>query len=296
MPMLLIEGDYRILNAKPDGDTVRFDPHDAAFWYDIPGTHKIDKTHRNSRGGANLRLDAIDALETHYLGTGPHEVHQPLDLGAHAARDELLSWLGFTTVQHAGEKVTASTPESVPGFILASAIDVHSRCVALAGRGAPPAGKKSGDWITVDVPLLRTTANHHLLALGLAFPTFYANLFPDLRTELTAVSQQARSAGLGVWAKDMTTTGAAITGLSSLTDDLVLLPKLFRRLADHLRFAPDSSLDCFPSYLFGGADRFRVLSQGPTAKTLNGLHHVVEVNGGTVRMTHPIEDLVFAEE
>lgn len=29
------------------------------------------------------------------------------------------------------------------------------------------------------------------------------------------------------------------------TDDLVLLPKLFRRLADHLRFAPDSSLDCF---------------------------------------------------
>ncbi|MFF3149583.1 nuclease, partial [Streptomyces sp. NPDC057927] len=79
-------------------------------------------------------------------------------------------------------------------------------------------------------------------------------------------------------------------------DDLVLLPKLFRRLADHLRFAPDSSLDCFPSYLFGGADRFRILSQGPTAKTLTGLHHVVEVNGGTVRMTHPIEDLVFAEE
>ncbi|MFF4131179.1 hypothetical protein ACFY1B_06525 [Streptomyces mirabilis] len=110
------------------------------------------------------------------------------------------------------------------------------------------------------------------------------------------VSLQARSAGLGVWAKDTTTTGAAITGPSSLTDDLVLLPKRFRRLADHLRFAPDTSLDCFPSHLFGGADRFRILSQGSTAKALTGLHHVVEVNGGTVRMTHPIEDLVFAEE
>ncbi|WP_405879505.1 hypothetical protein OG762_13155 [Streptomyces sp. NBC_01136] len=165
-------------------------------------------------------------------------MHQPLDLGAHAARDELLSRLGFTTVQHSGEKVTASTPESVPGFILAGAIDVHSRCVALAGRGAPPAGTKSGDWITVDVPLLQTTANHHLLSFGLVFPTFYSDLFPDLRTELTTVAQQARAAGLGVWAKDRTTTRATITGL----------------------------------------------------------HHVIEVTGKTVRMTRPIEDLVFAEE
>jgi len=296
MPMLLIEGDYRILNGKPDGDTVHFDPHDAAFWYEVPGARTIDKDHRNSRGGANLRLDGIDALETHYLGVGPHEVHQPLTLGAHAARDELLSRLGFTSVQHSGEKVTTTTPESVPGFILASGIDVHSRCIALAGRGAPPAGKKSGDLINVDVPLLRTTANHHLLSLGLAFPTFYSNLFHDLRTELATVAQQARTAGLGVWGKDKTISGAEITGLSSITDDLVILPKLFRRLADYLRFTGGSSLDCFPSYLFGGADKFRILSQGPTAKTITGLNHVVDITDGTVRMTHPIEDLVFSEE
>ncbi len=73
-------------------------------------------------------------------------------------------------------------------------------------------------------------------------------------------------------------------------------PKRFRRLANSLRFAPDTSLDCFPSHLFGGANQYRILSQGSTAKALTGLHHVVEVNGGTVRMTHPIEDLVFAEE
>ncbi|QFZ76609.1 nuclease [Streptomyces fagopyri] len=295
MRMLLIEGDYRILNGEPDGDTVRFDPHDAAFWYDVPGSHRIDKSHRNSRGGANLRLDSIDALETHYLGTGPHQVHQPLDW-AHAARDELLAWLGFTAVQLSGEKVTGTTPASVPGFVLASTIDVHSRCVALAGRGAPPAGTRSGDWVTVDAPLLRTTVNHHLLALGLVFPTFYANLSSGLRAEMTAAAAQADAAGLGVWAADRTTEGAKITGLSSITDDLVLLPKLFRRLADYLRFADGPSLDGFRAYLFGGGDRFRVLSQGPAAKTLTGLHHVVDVTDGTVRMTHPVTDLVFAEE
>lgn len=295
MRMLLIEGDYRVLNGEPDGDTVHFDPHDAAFWYDVPGSHRIDKNHRNSHGGAGLRLDSIDALETHYLGTGPHEVHQPLDL-AHAARDELLSWLGFTAVQLSGEKVTGTTPASVPGFVLAGTVDVHSRCVALAAQRAAGFYTRSGDWVTVDVPLLRTTVNHHLLALGLVFPTFYSSLSPDLRTEMTAVAAQADAAGLGVWAGDRTTKGATITGLSSITDDLVILPKLFRRLADYLRFTGGPSLACFPAYLFGGGDRFRILSQGPAAKTLTGLHHVIDVTDGTVRMTRPVTDLVFAEE
>ncbi|MFC9628800.1 hypothetical protein ACFTY8_05795 [Streptomyces mirabilis] len=73
MPMLLIEGDYRILNAKPDGDTVRFDPHDAAFWYEIPGPHKIDKTHRNSRGGAD-RFRILSQGPTAKTLTGLHHV------------------------------------------------------------------------------------------------------------------------------------------------------------------------------------------------------------------------------
>jgi hypothetical protein len=43
-----------------------------------------------------LRLEAIDALETHYSRTG---ASQPLSLG-HAARDEVLKWVGFTSVTH----------------------------------------------------------------------------------------------------------------------------------------------------------------------------------------------------
>ena len=75
----------------------------------------------NASGAAQLRLDAIDALETHY---GTPRTHQPLDL-AHAASAELLDWLGFNNVVRAqDETVTSSTPETVAGFILTRSADL----------------------------------------------------------------------------------------------------------------------------------------------------------------------------
>jgi hypothetical protein len=32
MPMLVIEGSYRVVGAAPDGDSVRFYPNDPAEW------------------------------------------------------------------------------------------------------------------------------------------------------------------------------------------------------------------------------------------------------------------------
>jgi hypothetical protein len=298
MSMLLITGSYRILGGQPDGDTVHFTPRDPGFWCDVSGRHRVK---RDVNGGASLRLDGVDALETHYRGAGPGLVHQPLDLGAHAARNELLNWLGFTdVVQDAEEKVTASTPETVPGYILASGADVYGRCVALIGRGDPPKvgnpakPAKSGNRIDVDVDMLHQTANHHLLSLGLVYPTFYSSLFKELRADMTATTQQARAAMApdSVWLHDVTTTGAKIESLASLTDEQVIVPKLFRRVADYIRlFGP--SLACLPAYLAGGADEFFVPDQHDS---IVGLQHVVEVTNGTFRMTRPIEDLTFVEK
>ncbi|SEB98067.1 hypothetical protein SAMN05216532_0091 [Streptomyces sp. 2231.1] len=283
MPMLLIKGFYEVKGTQPDGDTVHFTADDPTEWSLVGGGAGRAVEH-NAVGRATLRLDAIDALETHY---GPSRVHQPLQF-AHAARDELLSRLGFTDVQRgSGETVTASTPETVPGFILTRGADVHGRCVALAGNG--PAPGTSGLEIDVDVAVLRTTVNHHLLAEGLAYPTFYRSLFTSLRTEMAAAATQAREAGRGLWPSDVTTTGAKITGLASLTDDAVILPKLFRRLVDYLRLT--MPLACLPALLAGVQDRFSILSTG---ERRTGLHHIVEVtNDHTVRITHPPEDLLF---
>ena len=285
MPMLVIEGFYEIKGSQPDGDTVHFTAADPAQWSLVGGGRGRAVEH-SAVGRAKLRLDAVDALETHY---GPQRVHQPLRF-AHAARDELLSWLGFTDVQRRpDETVTATTPETVPGFVLTRGADVHGRCIALAGRGTAPG--TSGLEIDVDEAVLRTTVNHHLLTQGLAYPTFYRTLFTTLRVELATVSQQARDEGRGLWPTDATLSGAKITGLASLTDDVAVLPKLFRRLVDYLRLG--MPLSCSPAFLAGVGDRYSILSTGERCV---GLHRVVEVtNGQTIRMTHPPEDLVFED-
>ncbi|MFF7992553.1 thermonuclease family protein [Kitasatospora xanthocidica] len=284
MTMLLIQGTFHVKGAQPDGDSIHFTPDNTSEWDLLHGLHPVQHNHQ---GRAQLRLDAIDATETHY---GPNRDHQPLTPG-HAAGDELLRFLGFTAFQRdAGETITDSTPTDTPGFILTRGADQFGRCIALVGSGNGPAA--SGTQVAVDVPLLRTTANHHLLKTGLAFPTYYRDLFPDLRAELTQVSVAARTAGLGLWPQDVTTTGAKITGPASVTTDAVILPKLFRRLIDYFQLG-SFDLTGFPAYLAQRADKYTILS---TSHFTTGLDFVVEVtNGNVLRMTNPPEDLVFDE-
>jgi hypothetical protein len=162
MPMLCLAGTYRVLSTEPDGDSIRFYADLPAAWQRVPGPNQV---RTNAGGGAQLRLDGVDALETHYSPRGGGPVHQPIDL-AHQARDELLRWLGFRGVQRDGEVVTAATPEQLPGYLLTSGADLYGRCVALAGRGDAPAA--SGTQTMVRVADLRRTANHRLVAAGLA--------------------------------------------------------------------------------------------------------------------------------
>ncbi|HJQ48040.1 MAG TPA: hypothetical protein VJ870_17230 [Amycolatopsis sp.] len=61
MTLTLIKGNFRIVGASPDGDSVRFYPDDPMAFSKAGMRVRL-----NSRGGAQLRLDAIDALETHY--------------------------------------------------------------------------------------------------------------------------------------------------------------------------------------------------------------------------------------
>jgi hypothetical protein len=285
MPMLCLAGTYRIVASEPDGDSIRFYPDDPAQWERVPGTHAVQT---NATGGAQIRLDGIDALETHYSPRGSGPLHQPLQL-AHQAGDELLRWLGFRGVQRDGEEVTAATPDRLPGFLLTRGADLYGRCVALAGRGDPPG--RSGAQVNVNLTLLRRTANHRLMATGLAYPTFYLKLFPDLRRELAKQAQQARPK-TGVWALDRTQKGIEVKSLETLTDDAVIMPKLFRRLVDYLTLNDDDPvLTGFPAYLAQREDRVFILSTGH----YTGFDYVVEVKKQIVRLTTAPEDLVFQE-
>jgi endonuclease YncB( thermonuclease family) len=289
MSMLLIQGAYRIVGTRPDGDTVRFVPDDPTQWDLVPGLHPV---HRNATGGANLRLEGIDALETHYRPpTGGAELHQPTPF-TDKATDELLTWLGFTQVQRKpdGTVKAPTTPAEVPGYILTRGADRYGRCVALAGRGAAPAA--SGGQVNVTTVMLKKTANHHLLATGLAYPTYYRSLFLDLRKELTAAVESARKGGKGLWPADKTTSGAEVVAPPVISEDVVL-PKLFRRLAEYIVLNNgDPALGGFAAFLAQKADKFTIISTGHFS---TGLDLVVEVNAKKIKMTERPENLLFDE-
>jgi endonuclease YncB( thermonuclease family) len=287
MPMLTIEGTYRVIGAAPDGDSVRFTPNDPAQWDLVGGPHTV---RRNASGGAQLRLDGIDALETHYPTSGGI-VHQPLEFG-HQAATGLLDWLGFSGVtRDEAEKVTAATPDQVPGYILTRTADIYGRCVALAGRGAAPAA--SGGNVHVSPELVAETINYQQLVSGVAYPTFYRKLYPDLRAAMTEAAAAARAAGTGLWSQDVTNSGADLTeGVAALADKAVVLPKLFRRLTDYYGLNHgDPSLAGFAAYLAQRNDRVLILPAGHWTS----LDTAIDVAGQTIRLTTAPENLVFDE-
>lgn len=288
MPLTLIDGQFRILNAAPDGDSIRFYPNSRNAWRRIGSSVRTNRS-----GGAQLRLDGIDALETHYQPQRSHlpPQHQPLTLGRDAAA-ELLRFLGFDEVTRGdNETVTSARPAQVPGFILTRFADTYGRAVAFAFPGTHPA--PDGSDVLLDSALLRQSANYHLLDQGLVYPTFYSMLYPDIRQEMAETAQARRAQRGGVWASDATTSGFEVTTFEDLTERLVLLPKLFRRLLDYLALGDgDIALDGFRDYVEQRDDRLVILPTGH----VTGFDFVIDVQGQRVRLTEQPENLVFMEK
>jgi hypothetical protein len=288
MPLNIIKGSFRILHSEPDGDSLHFVATDPQAFTKL---HLPALVHRD--GGVQLRLDAIDALETHYTPRvrGGFLQHQPLGL-AHAAADELLRLLGFTAWQRqANETISSATPAEVPGYILTRFADKYGRPVSLAYAGH--SRHRDLRPVRVDVGMLADSANFRLVSAGLVYPTFYSQLYPDLRAALVSATGQARAAGTGVWARDVTNTGAKITAMADLRDDLVIMPKLFRRLVDYLALGAGSvSLDGFGAFLATRNDRVIVIPDGH----VTGLDNLVRVDGEVVALDQRPEDLVFMEK
>jgi endonuclease YncB( thermonuclease family) len=287
MPLIAIPGKYRLKGASPDGDSVRFYP-DAPTAFADAGL----AVRTNSSGGAQLRLDAIDALETHYTPkTAPHPWHQPTALGDGAA-DALLTLLGFTNVQRDDRNiVTSSTPAEMPGYILTKFADKYGRAVAFAYAGQRRGGTSKP--VYVEIAELKRSVNYRLLADGWAYPTFYSKLYVDLRNALAEAAIAARRAGKGVWEHDATLPGFKLTSRAQLTDRVVILPKLFRRLAEYLTLdEPNNvSLAGFPAFLRTSDDKLFTVPAGQATR----LDTLVHRRGQTLKLTLPPEQIVFQE-
>jgi hypothetical protein len=186
----------------------------------------------NARGDVQLRIEAIDALETHFTPQGGGVLHQPLEL-AHAAAERLLDFVRITDVQwNAAHTLVTSAQDGTRGYILARSVEKNGRPVAFIYEGDPP--EDDGADVMLDEARLRESYNFVAVSEGLAYPTYYRGLFSDLREVLTAASGAAQQSGLGIHAVDRTTQGFRASSLTSITQQHAILPKLFRRLSEYM--------------------------------------------------------------
>lgn len=228
MPFKVIKGKYHVVNYSPDGDSIRFEPDNAAFIRALAGS----RPKLNARNHAQLRIEAIDTLETHYTPpSGGGTYHQPLAL-AHQAAERLLSFVGITNVVwDAGHKTVIQANDGIPGYILARTVEKNGRPVAFVYTGDAP--EADGTDIMLRPDRIQASYNYIALEEGLAYPTYYESLFFDLRTELNNAVQRARQHQLGIYGTDRTNDGFDAT-LIGITQDFPILPKLFRRLTEYI--------------------------------------------------------------
>jgi hypothetical protein len=280
MAFNLIKGRFHVVGYSPDGDSIRFQADDRGNWDLLDGP----PAGLNARGHAQLRIEAIDTLETHYLGH-----HQPPQL-ANDATHFLLDELGIKNVKFdkAGTKVV-SAQDGTHGYILSRKTEKYHRPVSFVFAG--DAQEDDGAQVFLRPDRLEESVNYKSAMAGLAYPTYYSGLFSDLRKKITsAVNKAQKGHGKGIWPEDKTTKGFTVSSLTSVTEEEVILPKLFRRI---ITFMGDGGgIDGFKDYLAANPDPVLELKTGH----FTNLDTFVEVTGNKVKLTVEPEDLVFIEK
>ncbi len=223
----VIQGNFIITGKEPDGDSVRFIANNPKLYRPLKRSFRIKPSTQD--GSVQLRFEGIDAPELHY-----GSAVQPL---GKESRDQLLDWMGFKNIQFtgtAGNRVTASDPEQIPGAILSTAAETNGRPVSYVLLDAKQL--KDGRWVEVDNALLKQTLNFRLLEEGLAYYTAYTSAPLSHREFLRDVASQARDKKLGVWGEDKTSE-FVLNNQDSISppDGQLILPKLFRRCTDYLK-------------------------------------------------------------
>lgn len=289
MSYVVIQGTYRIIGFQPDGDSIRFAPHNVGLVNALPNR----TTTLQPGKSIQLRLECIDALETHFSSGSPRLTHQPMPLGM-AAREALLTLLGFSQVQWSADLkvVTGCLADDRPGYILTKTFDSYgTRPVAYAFAGPLPAGVADGDSKFLDAVWLQLSANYAMVRGGFAYPMYYEGAFHDIRAAFDSGVAAARAAGGAntIWPSDVTLGGFVIPPDTNLTHNFALWPKLFRRVSSFLKDDPTATIDQLPAWLEANRDECIDLDTG----SWTALHNFVVWNGAAIQMTKDITRLMF---
>ncbi len=297
MPYRLIKGEFHVhypdlplSGPEPDGDTIKFLPDNPSL-VDALSTAGRGAAF-NRRGMINLRFEGIDALETHF-----GESHQNLNW-AEAARDELLARIGFTNIEFAERnpnKIASIDNHPQRGYVLANNLDTFGRIIAFVYAG--DAQQVDGAQLFIEEAHVEASLNYQLLEAGLAYPAFYTSLPADLRIILAQLVRDKRQEGTGLWPEataNTQQTASFTEGLAEM-EELVLWPKLFRRLVSYVGtgFTTLAQLDTWLREDPVNRDDRVLLPSGE----LGNMHDIIDVVAPLqLRMNYEPEDLVIVPD
>jgi len=271
-PFKIIKGTFHVKGYQPDGDSIRFRADNETHWSFFPNAGDENKR--------QLRIEAIDALETHYEG-----YHQPMPF-AIAALEKLLLLIGVRNVKYS-LSVThiVDADDASPGFIASAGMDRYKRPISFVF----PADAPLTDGAVLDIsqlPLERSV-NYLLLREGLVYPTFYTSTELAVLDKFRTATERARIAGRGLWAIDRT-ADFTIWDTRTIQDSVMILPKLFRRLVGFFdRYQDFKEL---PAYMVRQQDDLQLVGN-PTPRSLASL---MTIKGRRLKLKINVEDILFA--
>lgn len=160
MPFHAIHGTFHATGFSPDGDSVKFQAAKAKSWQLLDGP----AVRLTKAGMAQLRLEGVDALETHYRA-GSKNWHQPRTL-ADAATNRLLDLVGISNVEWTPSRYRVrSSEDGTLGYILSRTTERYRRPVAFAFAGKCPWG--NGEEVRFTSGQLRRSVNYKLPQKGI---------------------------------------------------------------------------------------------------------------------------------
>ncbi|MEM6283658.1 MAG: hypothetical protein AAF787_15810 [Chloroflexota bacterium] len=266
----LIYGNYYVVGMSPDADSIKFKANNPEHWNLIATDNKkaFAKAINKEDGVVTIRLQGIDALETHYTpptiptpkdirekarntkrpAKGNHR--QPHHLGE-AATNTFLRNIGYTDIEWKSwgrntwiDRATLNTTtgpvsitdkygDALPGYIITRDIERNGRPIGWVYTGTPPAN--DGAQLTPQEvgELMPQSENYRLVKQGVVYPFFYMTLPAAMRKPIYEAAEQAQVAGgeAGcVWPHDNTINGVDLPDLPALHDEHAIYPYLFRRI------------------------------------------------------------------
>ncbi len=272
----VIAGTFHVKGFQPDGDSIRFQANKPDHWDFFKWGSEKEKKNKKKQ----LRIEAIDALETHYEGW-----HQPRPF-ALAALESLLELLNITTVTYSlSVTQIVDADDGKMGYIASASPDRFGRPVSYVF----PKSAKLTDGAVIDSETLpiEKSINFQLAREGLVYPTFYTTTDRTLAEKIRAVVARARKTKRGLWSIDRT-SNFTLWDIRTIQEDVLLLPKLFRRLVGF--FDRYSELSQLEEYMAKQRDNL-VLWDGTKKKSLADL---MKFSGRRVQMKTPVEDILFS--